>query len=106
MPPEGWSVLATPDAAKAGLLQRLQSANGHLQAVIAMVEAGESCESVLHQLGAVQAALRCAGRVLIQCQLEQSADSLLNDPCPENRTQTVSRLSNLYSLFVKTQNYR
>ena len=106
MPPEGRSVHTSPEAANAELLQRLQSANGHLQAVIAMVEAGEPCESVLHQLGAVQAALKCAGRALIQCQLEQSADSLLNDACQETQAQTVSRLSNLYSLFVKTQTYR
>ena len=103
MPPEGRSVLTAPDAANAELLQRLRSANGHLQAVIAMVEAGEPCESVLHQLGAVQAALKCAGRALIRCQLEQSADSLLNGSCPEIQAQTVARLSNIYSLFVKTQ---
>lgn len=105
MPSEVGNVRVSPDAANAELLQRLRSANGHLQAVIAMVEAGEPCESVLHQLGAVQAAIRCAGRTLIRCNLEQSADSLLGDSCPETRAQTVSRLSNLYSLLIKTQIY-
>ena len=105
MPPEGRSVRAAPDDANAELLQRLRSANGHLQAVITMVEAGEPCEAVLHQLGAVQAALRCAGRALIRCQLEQSANSLLNDSFPETRVQTLLRLSNLYSLLIKTQTY-
>ena len=103
MPPEGGRGLTAPDAANAGLLRRLHSANGDLQAVIALVEAGEACESVLHQLGAVQAALRGAGRALIQGQLEQSAGSLLNDPRPKTQAQTVARLSNLYSLFIKTQ---
>lgn len=93
-------------AADADILHRLRSAKGHLQAVIAMVEAGEPCESVLHQLYAVQAALRCTERAFIRCQLEQSTDSLLNDPCPETRVQTLLRLSNLYSLLIKTQTYR
>lgn len=106
MPPEGRIVLITPVAANTGLFRRLRSTNGHLQAIIAMVEAGEPCESVLHQLGAVQAALRCAGHSLIQCQLEQSAHSLLNSSFPKTRAQTVTSLSNLYSLFVKTQTYR
>ena len=106
MPPEGWSVSGAPDAVNAELLQRLRSANGHLQAVIAMIEADKPCESILHQLGAVQAALRCAERTLIRCQLEQSANSLLSDSCPETRAQTVSRLSNLYSLLIKTKTYR
>lgn len=103
MLPEGRNVHVTQDAANAAFLQRLRSAHGHLQAVIAMVEAGEPCESVLHQLGAVQAALSCARRAIIQCHVEQSADSLLSDPCPESRAQTVERLSNLYSLLIKLQ---
>jgi DNA-binding FrmR family transcriptional regulator len=103
MPSEGWRARVTPSDTTAELLQRLRSAHGHLGAVIDMAEAGEPCEVVLHQLGAVQAALRCAGRVLIQCQLEQSADSLLSDSPPETRAKTVLRLSKLYSIFIKTQ---
>lgn len=106
MHPEDQRVLAARDASKDEILRRLRTTNGHLRGVIAMVEAGEPCEAVLHQLGAVQAALRCARRVLIQCQLEQSVDSLLSDSPPETRAQTVVRLSNLYSLLIKTQDYR
>jgi DNA-binding FrmR family transcriptional regulator len=102
MPREGSTVGIKTNAADTEIIQRLRSANGHLQGVIAMVEAGESCESVLHQLGAVQAAIRCAARALIQCQLDRTADSLLSDPCPETRAQTVLRLSNLYILLIKT----
>jgi DNA-binding FrmR family transcriptional regulator len=101
MPFEGWSVRVTPSDTTAELLQRLRSAHGHLGAVIAMAEAGEPCEAVLHQLGAVQAALKCAGRALIQCQLEQTIENLLSES-PETRTNTVLRLSNLYSLLIKS----
>ncbi len=46
------------------IVGRLKSAAGHLRAVIGMVEAGKSCDEVLHQLGAVQAALAVAGGAL------------------------------------------
>ena len=105
MPRESRNVSIAASAGNVEIIQRLRSANGHLQAVIGMVEAGEPCESVLYQLSAVQAALRCAGHALIQCQLEQHANSLINDPSPEMRAQIGSRLSNLYSLFTKTQTY-
>ena len=105
MPPESRSIGLAPDAANAELIQRLRSANGHLQAVIAMIEAGEPCESILHQLGAVQSALSCAGRTIVRCQLERSADSLLSDPCHETRAITVERMSNLYSFLIKSQTH-
>ena len=103
MPLEGQSISEAPRAANAELLQRLRSANGHLHAVIAMIEAGEPCEAVLHQLGAVHAALMAARCSLILCQVQQSASSLLSDSCPETRAETVQRLSNLYSLFARTR---
>ena len=40
------------------IIRRLRCAAGHLNAVIEMTEAGQPCEQVLHQLNAVQAALR------------------------------------------------
>jgi DNA-binding FrmR family transcriptional regulator len=101
MPLDHQAVRVSPEAAKAKLLQRLRTAHGHLEAVILMAETGKPCESVLHQLGAVQAALNCAGRAFIQCQLEQNIENLLSES-PETRSNTVLRLSNLYSLLIKT----
>ena len=57
---------------QADVIKRLRSAGGHLEAVINMLEAGESCEPLLHQLGAVRAALRAAGGRLLASQLRQS----------------------------------
>ena len=106
MPLEGQSILEAPSASDAELLQRLRSASGHLQAVIAMVGAGEPCESVLHQLCAVQAAITAARRTLIRCQVQQIASSLLIDSCTETQAKMVVRLTNLYSLYIKTEPYR
>ena len=106
MPLEGQSISEAPRAANAELLQRLRSASGHLQAVAAMVEVGEPCESVLHQLGAVQAAITAARRTLIRCQVQQISSSLLIDSCTETQAKTVLRLRNLYSSFIKSEPYR
>ena len=50
---------------QAEIVRRLRSAGGHLEAIIGMLEAGEPCEPILHQLGAVQSALRAAGARLL-----------------------------------------
>lgn len=83
------------------ILQRLRSAGGHLQAVIAMVEAEEPCEAVLHQLGAVQSALRAAGLRIIDCQLSASGETMAHDPCAERRVAELARLSNLYHILIQ-----
>lgn len=43
---------------KADLLRRLRCAEGHLRGIAAMIERGADCQSVVHQILAVQAALR------------------------------------------------
>jgi len=45
----------------AEIVQRLRSTGGHLGGIIGMLEAGEPCEPILRQLGAVEADLRAAG---------------------------------------------
>jgi DNA-binding FrmR family transcriptional regulator len=52
------------------VIQRLRSAKGHLGAIIGMLEIGEPCEVIFHQLGAVQAALHAAGEKLLSCQIK------------------------------------
>jgi DNA-binding FrmR family transcriptional regulator len=106
MPLEGQGIREAPSEADAELLQRLRSANGHLQAVIAMIEAGESCESVFHQLCAVQSAIAAARRTLIRCQVQQISSSLMTDSRADAQADTVMRLTNLYSLLIKAEPYR
>ena len=47
------------------LIARLKRADGHLRAVIAMLEAGKPCVDVAQQLQAVEKAVTNAKRVLI-----------------------------------------
>ena len=83
------------------VLQRLRSASGHLNAVIKMAEAGQSCEAVLHQLGAVEAALRAAGARLVICQALSRHAVILNSTSPKQRKAELKRLQSLYTTFVK-----
>ena len=83
------------------IVKRLRSAQGHLGAVIGLLEAGKPCEQVLHQLGAVRAALRAAGARLLDCQINSSEEIIQNGTCPEDRAAELNRLVNLYYLVVQ-----
>jgi DNA-binding FrmR family transcriptional regulator len=72
-----------------------------LNAVIEMKEAGQPCEQVLHQLNAVQAALRVTGTRLIICQAQSSQAIILDSPSPKRRTSELKRLQSLYTTFMQ-----
>ena len=90
---------------QAEIVRRLRTARGHLDAVIGMLDAAEPCEPILHQLGAVEAALRIAGSRLLACQLRQSQDVILNSPCAEDRVAEITRLLVLYHLLTRYCDY-
>ena len=83
------------------IVKRLRSAEGHLGAVIGLLEAGKPCEQVLHQLGAVRAALRTAGARLLDNQIDNSEEIIQHSPCPEDRAAELTRLLNLYFLVLQ-----
>lgn len=83
------------------LVARLRSAEGHLRAVVAMLESGQPGEAVLIQLAAVQSALQVAGFLIVKSQLQRSADVIMLDPCPDQRCAELNRLLELYKLLSK-----
>jgi DNA-binding FrmR family transcriptional regulator len=78
---------------------RLRSAEGHLHAVIQMSADGAPYEQVLHQLGAVQAALRAAGSALLREQVQDSLAALLQDPNEAVRQSEMKKLGAMYQLW-------
>ena len=69
-----------PDETKA-IATRLRRANGHLTAVIRMLEEGSECEDVLTQLAAVNKAISRGGFALVttglqRCLADGGPDSL------------------------------
>lgn len=56
------------------IVPRLKRAEGHLRAVIAMIEAGKPCLDLAQQLHAVEAAIGKAKKELIQDHIEHCLD--------------------------------
>lgn len=90
---------------QAEIILRLRTSKGHLEAVIGMVETGEACESILHQLSAVRGALRAVRIKLLTCQLRQSQEIIRWSPIAADRIAELSRLLVLYRL-VSRHSYR
>jgi len=65
------------------LIARLKRADGHLRAVIEMIEAGKPCLEIAQQLHAVEKAVANAKRALIHDHLHHCLDP---DHSPADRT--------------------
>lgn len=72
------------------LVARLKRADGHLRAVIDMIEAGKPCLEIAQQLQAVEKAVVNAKRALIHDHLDHCLDA---DHSPADRAElkTISR---------------
>lgn len=84
---------------------RLRTAAGHLDAVIRMVENGQPCEEVLHQLNAVQSALHAAGTKIICCEAGSIREDIVNSASFPKRAVELRRLQSLYSIYVQRFNH-
>jgi len=88
------------------IIRRLRCSAGHLNAVIEMAEAGQPCEQVLHQLGAVEAAIHAAASKLIICQVQTIQSIILGSSSPEQRLAELKRLQSLYTTFLRYPNHQ
>ncbi|MCR8825278.1 metal-sensing transcriptional repressor [Pseudosulfitobacter koreensis] len=61
-------------ASHPALVARLKRADGHLRAVIAMIEAGKPCLEIAQQMQAVEKAVRNAKRALIHDHMDHCLD--------------------------------
>lgn len=61
-------------ASHPALIARLKRADGHLRAVIAMLEDGKACVDIAQQLHAVEKAVTNAKRVLIHDHIDHCLD--------------------------------
>ena len=60
-----------PHPQSTDVLNRLARIEGHVRAVKQMSEAGKPCAEVLHQIGAVQAALRKVAQIVLEDHLDR-----------------------------------
>lgn len=85
-----------PEAIQPDLVRRLHSAEGHLRGIIGMVEAGASCQDILHQVLAVRGALHQVNRLLIHHHLHDCLRTALADPDPAVRVRALADVIALY----------
>ena len=72
------------------LIARLKRADGHLRAVIEMIEAGKPCLEIAQQLQAVEKAVVNAKRALIHDHLDHCLDAD-HSPADRDELKTISR---------------
>lgn len=68
---------------KTNILHRLKITKGHLEKVIAMVNADEYCIDIVHQLLAVQSALKKTDEII----LENHLKTCVSDSIKEGRSE-------------------
>ena len=68
-------------ASHPALIARLKRADGHLRAVIAMIEDGKPCLQIAQQMQAVEKAITNAKRALIHDHMDQCLDA--EDPAAD-----------------------
>ena len=72
------------------VIARLKRADGHLRAVIDMIEAGKPCLEIAQQLRAVEKAVVNAKRALIHDHLDHCLDAD-HSPADRDELKTISR---------------
>jgi DNA-binding FrmR family transcriptional regulator len=64
-----------PHASHADVVRRLKRADGHLRAVVEMIEAGRPCLDIAQQLSAVEKAVGEAKRILIRDHIDHCLEA-------------------------------
>ena len=79
-----------PHATHPALIARLKRADGHLRAVIEMIEAGKPCVEIAQQMQAVENAVANAKRALIHDHIDHCLDAN-QSPADSEELKAVSR---------------
>lgn len=79
------------------LIKRIKTAQGHLGAIIGMVENDKYCMDIIHQNHAVIEALRKVNELILEGYLGECALDAVNSKSPAKRKQAVKELVKIYS---------
>ncbi|MEX5727214.1 DNA-binding FrmR family transcriptional regulator [Rhodovulum iodosum] len=79
-----------PHATHPAVIARLLRAEGHLRAVISMIEDGKPCPDVAQQLQAVESAVRNAKRALIHDHMDHCLDAE-HSPADRDELRAIAR---------------
>ena len=84
------------EAARAQILNRLKSVDGHLRGVIKMVEEDAYCMDVLKQLQAVQGAIGRVNALLLADHLQTCVTTAIRGDEPTERERVIGELLALF----------
>ena len=84
------------DQTKAGVIRRLQSAEGHVRGIQRMVEEDKYCIEVLKQVEAVQAALGKVNEIILDQHLRTCVTTAIRGDEPERREAVISEILEVF----------
>lgn len=76
------------------IVKRLKRSDGHLRAVIEMIEAGRSCLDIAQQLHAVEKAISEAKKTLIRDHLDHCLEETVG-PLPKAERRTIDEFKEI-----------
>ena len=86
---------SSPDS-DARIIARLRSVEGHVRGVARMVEEGAYCVDVVHQIDAVQKALRKVSTLLLDRHLHHCATAAIRGDDPAERERVLGELLDVF----------
>ncbi len=85
-----------PHPQSASVINRLARIEGHVRAVKVMAESGKPCADILHQLSAIEAAIRQTARLV----MEDHLDRCLLTAVQEDPAETRDLVEGIKSAFA------
>ena len=84
------------DQTKAGVIRRLQSAEGHVRGIQRMVEEDKYCIEVIKQVEAVQAAMGKINEIILDQHLRTCVTTAIRGDEPERREAVISEILEVF----------
>jgi CsoR family transcriptional regulator, copper-sensing transcriptional repressor len=84
------------DQTKAGVIRRLQSAEGHVRGIQRMVEEDKYCIEVIKQVEAVQAALGKINEIILDQHLRTCVTTAIRGDEPARREAVISEILEVF----------
>lgn len=84
------------DNTRMQILNRLRSAAGHLQGIIAMMEQDRYCIDVIKQIQAVQAALEKTNQMILDDHLHHCVITAIRDDQADERERVLSEIMEVF----------
>jgi len=86
------------DQTKAGVIRRLQSAEGHVRGIQRMVEEDKYCIDIIKQIDAVQAALTKTQEIILDNHLHTCVTTAIRDDEPARREAVIGEILEVFAI--------